>query len=264
MIPNTIHFIYPVTERTRPWSLVNHAAIMLARKHHPNDKIIVWANKPNSSFKMRLSADLADARIEFIDLPTQIEGVEIEHPQYMSDVLRLQILYAHGGVYMDTDMLLRTDVDDLRDIAQNHNRLVLSYENEDRSSICNALMVTPAENAFISAWLDAMPDALRSTTWGNGGVVLPVELSKRQGLIDTRVILNYKLACSLDLSRPWLFDPALREEAIARVGNATAIHVFETYWRDTVKHVDWGWVDRTPCLFSDILGELDRRGDHED
>ena len=34
------------------------------------------------------------------------------------------------------------------------------------------------------------------------------------------------------LTRPphWLFDPALREEAIARVGNATAIHVFETSW----------------------------------
>lgn len=256
MIPRTIHFIYPVTERTRPWSLVNHAAVMLARKHHPHDEIVVWTNEPKSSFKMRVSAALAGAEIEFIDLPTQICGADIKHPQYMSDVMRLQILYEHGGIYMDTDMLLRMDVDDLRAIAQNHNRLVISYENESRSSICNALMVAQAKNAFVGVWLAAIPGALRSPTWANGGVLLPVELSKRDDLSDSFVALSHQTACPLDLSCPWLFDPALHNEAKRRVFGSIAIHVFETYWRDTVKNIDADWIERTPCLFSDIFKSI--------
>jgi hypothetical protein len=251
MIPDTIHFIYPVTPSTRPWSLVNHAALLLARKYQPKSQIIVWANEETPA--LRESASQSRAEVVHIDLPTEIGGVQIQYPQYISDVLRLQILYAQGGIYMDTDILLRMDVDDLRSIAQQHNRLVLSYENEARTSICNALMVSPPKNAFIGAWLEAIPEALKSPTWAQGGVVLPVELNKRPELADSKVILNYKLACPLDLSRPWLFDPNLKEEASRRAGNANAIHVFETYWRDIIKYVDEDWIKNTPCLFSDIF-----------
>lgn len=259
MIPNIIHFIYPVTERTRPWSLVNHLAVVLARKHHPKDKIIIWTNQvPDQHYALFDTASKADAIIQSICLQTEVGGVKIEHPQYMSDVLRLQILYAHGGIYMDTDMLVRMDLNALRRASDTHNRLLLSWENKQKTSICNALMISPPENAFVGAWLDAMPEALKSTTWAHGGVVLPVELSKRDSLIDSRMILNHKIACPLDLSRPWLFDPELREEAMRKVGNAHAVHVFETYWRDTVKHIDYDWMERTPCLFSDIFADVKR------
>ena len=257
MIPNTIHFIYPVTSKTRPWSLVNHAAVMLARKYHPDYKIIIWTNnpEPKDNFKMRISAALAGAEVKQIDMPTEIGGVEIVWPQYMADVLRLQLLYAHGGIYMDTDMLLRMDLNDLRRAAEDHSRLLLSWETPEQTSICNALMIAPPENAFIGAWLDAMPEALKSPTWAQGGVVLPVELSKRDSLVDSRMILNHKLACPLDLSRPWLFNPELRNEASTRAGTSHAIHVFETYWRDIIKDIDHAWLERTPCLFSDMFNE---------
>lgn len=256
MIPNTIHFIYPVTERTRPWSLVNHAAIMLARQAHNPDRIIIWTNKPEYSFNMRISAALAGAEVKKINMPTEIGGVEIVWPQYMADVLRLQILYDMGGIYMDTDVLLRMDIEGLRLAASEHNRLLLSWETPKRNSICNALMIAPPENAFVGAWLDAMPEALKSPTWAQGGVVLPVELSKRDSLVDSRMILDHKLACPLDLSRPWLFDPELKDEATNHVGPAHAIHVFETYWRDIIKNIDWDWIEQTPCLFSAILKEV--------
>lgn len=258
MIRNTIHFIYPVTERTRPWSLVNHAAVMSARTYHQDYDIIIWTNKPEpiDNFKMRITGALANAKVKQIDLPTEVGGVKIEHPQYMSDVLRLQILYAHGGIYMDTDMLVRMDLNALRRASDMHNKLLLSWENKQKTSICNALMISPPENAFVGAWLDAMPEALKSPTWAQGGVVLPVELSKRDSLIDSRMILDHTLACPLDLSRPWLFDPELREEAMRKVGNAHAVHVFETYWRDTVKNIDYDWMERTPCLFSDIFADV--------
>jgi hypothetical protein len=286
MIPKTIHFIYPVTERTRPWSLVNHAAVMSARKYHQDYDIIIWTNKPRpiDNFKMRISAALANAEVKQIDLPTEVAGVKIEHPQYMADVLRLQILYAYGGVYMDTDMLLRINIEGLRLTASEDNHLLLSWETPEQTSICNALMISPPENAFVGAWLDAMPEALKSPTWAQGGVVLPMELSKRDSLVDSRMILDHKrdslvdsrmildhkrdslvdsrmildhkLACPLDLSRPWLFNPELRDEARRKTSSSHAIHVFETYWRDIIKDIDHNWIERTPCLFSDIFMDV--------
>lgn len=257
MIPKTIHFIYPATSKTRPWSLVNHAAVMLARKYHPDYKIIIWTNKnPEVHYDLLETASSANALVQSIDMPTEIGGVEIVWPQYMADVLRLQILYAHGGIYMDTDMLLRMDLDDLRRTAEDHNRLLLSWETPEQSSICNALMISPPENAFVGAWLDAMPEALKSPTWAQGGVVLPMELSKRDSLVDSRMILDHKLACPLDLSRSWLFDPELREEARRKASSSHAIHVFETYWRDIIKDIDHDWIERTPCLFSDIFMDV--------
>jgi len=230
---------------------------MLARQAHNPDRLIIWTNKADSPSKSLLrTAQLANADIAHIDLVTKIGGVETPHPQYMADIMRLRILYAMGGIYMDTDMLLRMDIEGLRLAASEHNRLLLSWENPQNTSICNALMIAPPENAFVGAWLDAMPEALKSSTWAQGGVVLPVELSKRDSLVDSRMILNHRLACPLDLSRPWLFDPELKEEAIIRVGPAHAIHVFETYWRDIIKDIDRDWIEQTPCLFSAIFKEV--------
>lgn len=259
MIPKTIHFIYPATSKTRPWSLVNHAAVMLARKYHPEYKIIIWTNKnPEVHYDLFYTASKAGAIVQSIDMPTEIGGVEIEWPQYMADVLRLQILYAYGGVYMDTDILLRINIEGFRLTASEHKHLLLSWETPEQTSICNALMISPPENAFIGAWLEAMPEALKSPTWAQGGVVLPMELSKRDSLINSRMILDSGLACPLDLSRPWLFDPELRDEARRKASSSHAIHVFETYWRDIVKDIDHDWIERTPCLFSEICKEAAR------
>ena len=248
-----IHFIYPVTPKTRPWSLVNHAAVMLARRHHPNDEIIIWTNEPESSFRMRISAALTHSEIRSIALPTHIEGVEIGWPQYIADVMRLQILIEHGGVYMDTDILLRQPLDAHIGFVESSRVALMSWETPQKTSVCNALMISPPGNEFVAEWLRRIPQALQSPTWAQGGVVLPAQIAADESLRNSRLIVNNNFACPLDLSRPWLFDPALREEAIRLASGSHAIHVFESFWRDIVKDIDADWIARTPCLFSDIF-----------
>jgi hypothetical protein len=138
------------------------------------------------------------------------------------------------------------------------NVAIISWEKNDRSSISNALMIAPPNNEFIAEWLRRIPQALQSPTWAHGGVVLPGQLAEEDSLRNSRLIVNNNFACPLDLSRPWLFDPALREEATKIASGATAIHVFETYWRDIVKDIDHDWIDKTPCLFSDIFNVASR------
>lgn len=240
-----IHFIYPVTKLTRPWSIINTLAMTLARKYHPDADIWLWTNAPDQ-------VPSVEAEIRKVDLPTHLGGIEIVWPQYVSDVMRLQILYNHGGVYMDTDMLLRMDLNDHIKGAYNHERLWLSWEDADRTSICNALMISPPGNAFVKAWLEKMPEALQSHTWAQGGVVLPAQLAKDETLKNSVAVLHHTFACPLSLSHQWLFDPKLKSEAKHRINGATAIHVFETFWRDVIQHITPDWCEQNDCLFSEI------------
>jgi len=246
LIPNIIHFIYPWTEKTRPWSLVNTLAVRLAKKHHPDYEIIVWTNSPTR-------VPLLGVTVKKCELPTQVGGVDIVWPQYISDVMRLQILLDWGGVYMDTDMLLMMDLNSHVKAAGEHDRLFMCWEDSSKTSVCNALMISPQENLFLKTWLDKIPEALQSPTWAEGGVVLPAKLAMNPYLNEHRAILHHSFACPLDLSKNWMFDPALKQEAKDRVGNAHAIHIFETYWRDIIKDITPEWIEKNDCLFSELI-----------
>lgn len=248
-VPKVIHFIYPWTEKTRPWSMVNTLAVRSAIKHHPDYKIIVWTNAPTR-------VPMLPVEKRRCELPTRIGEAEITCPQYVSDVMRLQILSDWGGIYMDTDIISMMDFNSHVKAAGEHDRLFMSWEDASMTSVCNALMISPQGNKFLSAWLHKMPEALQSSVWAKGGVLLPAELAKEESLKDTRAILHHSLACPLDLSKNWMFDPALKQEAKERVGAANAIHVFETYWRDTIKDITPEWIEKNDCLFSELFEYL--------
>lgn len=243
---NIIHFIYPVTDRTRPWSIVNHTTVSLARKVQNPDKIFIWVNSDDPSEELLMTSVLANAEICQIDLTTNLGGTDIVWPQYMSDVMRLQILKEHGGVYMDTDVLLLKPVHDLLT-----DKLVISWERDTKQSISNAFMAAPPNNPFISEWLDLMPNALKSEVWAHGGVVAPVTLSERADFEPYRTILPHNAFCPLDLSKPWLVDPSLKEAAKYLIKDSYGIHVFETFWRIELERLEKSGLE-TDCLLIDL------------
>jgi hypothetical protein len=239
-IPKVIHFIYPWTEKTRPWSLVNTLAVRSAKKCYPDHEIIIWTNAPTR-------VPLLNVTVKNCDLPTQIGGVDIEWPQYVADVMRLDILYEHGGIYMDTDII------SLSSFVSPFNCLNMSWETKEGTSISNAMMSAPPKNLFIKVWLDRMPEAVKHPTWAYGGVVLPYEISQNPFLKDDFVIWGNQVCCPLDLSKNWMFDPALKQEAKEVVGISPAIHIFETYWRDIIKDITPEWIEQNDCLFSELI-----------
>lgn len=243
MIPNTIHMIYPVTEKTRPWSIINTLAVKLARKHHKYS-IYIWTNDaPSIPEHVR-----NEVEIVHIDLPTHVEDVKIAYPQYIADVMRLQILRDYGGIYMDTDILLQKPLTKFL----SEEMLVMSWEGADRRSISNALMISPPNHLFIEEWLRRIPQAIQSNTWAYGGVVLPAKMASNPYLNENLTIMPHTFCCPLDLAQPWLFDPKLKSEAKEKVKDADAIHVFETYWRDTIKNITPEWLEKTDCLLTEL------------
>ncbi|KAI8775154.1 hypothetical protein BgiBS90_023630, partial [Biomphalaria glabrata] len=45
--------------------------------------------------------------------PRQISGHPINFVQHKSDLVRLQTLYFNGGIYLDTDMVILRNIDQL-------------------------------------------------------------------------------------------------------------------------------------------------------
>jgi hypothetical protein len=244
---NIIHFIYPETSRTRPWSYINALTVRLALKIQKPRKVFFWTNAPGFIQPELVHPDVEICHMEF---PTTFEGVEVRWPQYMSDIARLQILHEHGGIYMDTDMLLMRPLDNVLT-----SMLVLSLERDSGTSISNALMIAPPKNDFIRLWLDGMADALKSGEWANGGVNLPFEISQSVNLFNDRIIMPQSFCCPLDLSQYWLFDPLLADVGwnLINRANPYAVHIFETYWRAQLEGVDARYAGLNDNLISRLI-----------
>lgn len=239
-IPKIIHFIYPWTDKTREWSLINTLSVLSAIKHYPDHEIRIWTNSPTR-------VPMLPVKKIICQLTTHVGGVEIVWPQYVSDIMRLQILLEHGGIYMDTDII------NLRPFKPYEDGILsFCWETPNCDSICNAFMATPPGNEFIKTWLDRMPAAMSHPTWAYGGVVLPFEMTQEPSLHWHYNPLSHRFFCPLDLSKNWMFDPAMKEAAKYLIGNSYAIHVFETYWRDIIKDITPEWIEKNDCLFSEL------------
>jgi hypothetical protein len=253
-IPNIIHFIYPC-HSTRPLSFLNYMAVKLAKEVHRPDAILFWIDgDPAPSPWWDEIQHLVEIRI--YNTIKEYGGTKIMWPQYASDVFRLQLLRDYGGIYLDTDMLLVQPITDF--IENSWNQLLMSYEptqNPEPESICNALIIAAPQNEFITAWLDRMPDALKSETWAHGGVQIPYLLHKEQPDLGAHEIRGASMFCPLDLSKNWLFstDPQIIREAEDITRFSYAIHGFETYWRDIVKDITPEWCTQNDSLFSRIV-----------
>lgn len=244
MIPNVIHYVYPAWPNTRPLSYVNYICIKSAiEKHKPKDvKFWIDGNPVDNEWWQKIKAMVS---VHHRPMTGEFGGTKIEWPQYQSDVTRLQILKEEGGVYLDTDVIVLKSLERF----QKGSKFTLAAE-PGLESVCNAIMMCEKNDLFLDEWLEILPEALKSSTWANGGVVRPYELADAFWRINLRDPEDF---CPLDLHYPYMFEPRLNRAGRALIGNAYTVHLFETYWRDTIKHVTPEWVEKTDCLFSMVV-----------
>lgn len=70
---------------------------------------------------------------------------------YVTDVLRLDVLYRYGGVYLDTDMLIKKSLNEFLS-----NKLVMGFQYEN--SVLTGLIMSEPENPFINLALRMYQD----------------------------------------------------------------------------------------------------------
>lgn len=248
MVPNIIHFIWLTGPKSREFSYINYLAVLAAAKSQKPNHMIMWTNDPPVGNR---NWDRASFYFEtrYINAPDFIEGTPINHVQYQSDVLRMEILIAHGGIFLDTDLILLRSIDPLL------NEPLTLFE-ESPSSIANGIIFTAPDSPFLQHWHNALPVAMRSPVWAYHAVVLPVELSKKYP--DLVRVMDQTHFFPLDLKRNYFLEeePSQIEESLQRIGNAYGVHIYETYWKGHLDGVDEDFLLGRDTLLSRLFRGL--------
>jgi hypothetical protein len=225
---------------------MNYIAVKRAKEIHKPDVIKFWINKePMPSPYWAAIEGLVE--INTIPMDGEFQGVKIEYPQLQSDVTRLEILHREGGIYMDTDMFLLKDLSGYMD-----DDFSMCLEPSDDSA-CNALLISKAGSDFTGLWLDQMAEALQNKVWAYGGVIMPFRLYQERP--DLVMMHSSDHFCPFGLDKDWLFstDPNIINEAEELIQKSTAVHGFETFFRNTRPEVSGAWCRENDSLFSRIV-----------
>ena len=73
----------------------------------PNHQIIIYNNiEPIGNKYWENIIKYPSVKIEKLIPPSSFDGFDLKHFQYKADVVRIEKLYEHGGIYLDIDMLI--------------------------------------------------------------------------------------------------------------------------------------------------------------
>ncbi|PHH91777.1 hypothetical protein CDD83_10345 [Cordyceps sp. RAO-2017] len=94
-------------------------------------------------------------------------------PAHKADVLRLQILRAEGGIYLDTDAIILRPLDKLLD---GYRDVVLAYEGGHRRGLSNAVILAKPGAPFLERWYNSY-NRFDAREWNYHSVILPAKLA---------------------------------------------------------------------------------------
>lgn len=145
MIPNRYFFI---CLEPMEFSLVHYLAVRSAATVNRPDELVVYYDRKPSGRWWDAAGEYVDEAIE-AQAPRSVAGIPLEHPAHRADLLRLELLLAAGGVYLDLDVVcVRPFTPFLTE------PFVIGREDEDGSNLlCNAVMLAEPGSAFAQEWI---------------------------------------------------------------------------------------------------------------
>ena len=185
MIPNIFHFVFLTDdEHPREFGLHHFMSIISCLTVNKPEKVYIYVNKePKGYYWYELTETIEEMSIiEVVTVvpPTEIFGIPIIYPAHQSDVLRLQALIEHGGVYADIDTIFLRSYEPLR---ENHKFVLGAQGVGGREGICPAVIMSEKDSDFAKLWLDGfrhtfMGGAPGTMGWCPHSVTLPAVLAQ--------------------------------------------------------------------------------------
>ena len=173
-IPKVLHYTFGMAPDFggKPWSLVHHVCLKSAiERLRPDNVFFYYEFEPTGPW-WKLSRPLVT--MVPIKAPRAIFGRPLVHFAHRSDVVRLQKLIEHGGIYLDADVLVQRDFDELLG-----HSAVLGQEGE--WGLANAVILAEPQSAFLRRWLDqykSFRSRGQDEFWAEHGVTLPLKLAR--------------------------------------------------------------------------------------
>ncbi|KAG6362761.1 hypothetical protein INS49_007855 [Diaporthe citri] len=213
-IPETIHFIWiGNSEISFKLYLAIRAALVStgvtsAHLHHdtPLNGDNGWLRllKPNLTL------------IHF-DRPDYLTEVAAYHPEtwsvtHQTDAMRLHVLHAQGGIYLDSDAYILRPLNHLFEGARD---VYMGLEGGNRWGLCNGVIMAKAGAPFLARWLDEYA-SFDDSRWSDHSVYLPKTLAtKHPDEICTLSPSAFFWPMWTKGSLDWMHESLNKEEAAA-------------------------------------------------
>ena len=267
--PRTFHFIFGLREQTEPFHLLHYLCLASCRQvnrpeaihfHYRHEPFGPWWQRirpylqlhrvtaPVTGFAPERYADSAEGRL--------IEHLNLGYA-HEADFLRIEILLAHGGAYADIDTLF------VRPYPQAwfNESFVIGEENAPGEpghltlpSLCNAVLISPAQSRFAAAWRARMHEVFDGT-WNQHSCLEAARLWR--ALPDAVRVLPsvyfYRHGASLAGFRD-LFDEPAHDDA-----DIYSIHLWSHLWWEATRtdftdvhaaQIDETWLRERNCTLA--------------
>jgi hypothetical protein len=184
-IPNVIHFCFGLRPDAS-FGFLEYLAIKSAYEINRREQILMHYQHECSGPWWDKAKEIVT--LNHVEAPKEIFGRPLLHFAHQSDVIRLQMLREHGGIYLDIDTLC------IRPFTE-----LLTHECvmgiQWMRGLCNAVILSEPDGVFLTAWLDnyrtfrGRGSGLRNY-WDEHSVKLPRRLARQRRLRSHITILN--------------------------------------------------------------------------
>ena len=244
-IPKILHYCFGMAPDFggKPWSLIHFVSVASAvRVIRPEAVYFYYEYEPSGPWWDLTKPLVTPVKIE---APREVFGRPVSHPAHRADVVRLQKLIEHGGIYLDADVVVQRSFDDLLD-----NSAVLGREGFDDADpkMANAIILAEPNAPFLLRWFDEYRTFRGDEGyWNEHSVVIPARLAA--AFPDEITVLPptafFWPLWSDDHIR-WLFNSPDPVPPLDTYAN----HLWESFaWRDYLDHLTPGRVRRKETNF---------------
>jgi hypothetical protein len=177
MIPRILHYCFGLSRDFggRPWGLMHYVCLRSAIDRIAPQRVNFYCEHEPSGPWWSLTRDMVS--LVRIKAPRSIYGNAVVHYAHRADIVRLEKLIEHGGIYLDADVFVHRSFDELLE-----HQVVLAAERSDSDrGLCNAVILAEPGAPFLRRW-HAAYESFRSRGkdefWIEHSVQMPSRLSR--------------------------------------------------------------------------------------
>jgi mannosyltransferase OCH1-like enzyme len=234
MIPNIVHFNYGLAEQIDDFLFVYYLAVFSCKTINNPDTIYFYYHyEPKGIWweKTKLLVQLVQ-----VDIPTHIGAKPLKKIAHQSDVLRLQILYKCGGIYLDMDTICVLPYTHLL----KHSFVICEEitESGKKMGLCNAIMMSEPQCPFVKEWMELYEPIFQPDGWQEASTFLPFALAR-----DYNITI---LPSTVWLRPSWENIDMIFKEENAIPPELMMLHYWNQHSISYLKEIDWEWIHDHP------------------
>ncbi|KAJ3409104.1 hypothetical protein HDV05_004579 [Chytridiales sp. JEL 0842] len=171
VVPNIVTFVFGLKGPQPPFHIENYLAVKSAHDNiKPTSINFYYHWEPTGKWWDMAKPMLTLKRVQ---LPQTVYGNKVEHFAHKADVIRMQAMVEHGGIYMDMDVIAFRDFKPFRKYD-----FVMGKEGEGgKVGLCNAILISRPNSTFARRWLSHYR-TFDHKVWNYHSVELPKKLSQ--------------------------------------------------------------------------------------